>query len=140
MILTDPIKAWLNYAAGIAAILLFIFMFWLWNSRQSLKLEVANLKTGTALAGAANDSNLVTIAALGAQLATWEKAAKDAAFLAVTAAAQAQAAQVAREKASAALRAREAADKALPACDAFLATDIAKICPAHAAAIKERAQ
>lgn len=113
----------------------------LYVSREEVHALSVDLKTAndnTARVASVNTVNQSTITDLQAAVKVWkDKATAEPAAL--DAAVKAQADTHAIELRSVKLTTHEETDHALATCDAILSADIAALCPAHAASVRERA-
>ena len=127
-------------SGALLALLLAACVAWRIDAWRIDRLEVDLRQAREQLSGvtAANQTDEKTILGLQGALARWQALATPAAATTRDEPAI-EAAAAARQAAAAALKTHEATDNAEPSCEALLAADLDRVCPAHALGVRQRA-
>lgn len=130
------------YVMGILAVLalaggLTIYIQHLKLGEEGAKLDEAQAATQEVIQ--ANGTCQATVTSLQASLKLWKDSATNAARAGSDAAAQADKDKQAIQALSTQLATKEASDNGNLTCSKFVSTDLATMCPGHAAAVRMRA-
>lgn len=131
-----------TYAAGALILLLLglgAVIWWQHRTIVARNATILSLKHDVQAAVAANADMLITLKAQETALNKWKGIAQAGTDAAELAAQAAMTAQKSRDQLAKTLHDLEAQDNT-PSCGALLTTDLAKVCPAHAQAVRERAK